>query len=167
MTNWANTIEGYDTIVAECRELMLNKNHDYGEAWRYMRSTSITDLIMAKVMRVRKLEELHAEGKKAKVSESIESGLMDVFNYVIFGLIKLNEARDMEGGTEGSVTSLENSPNGNQSVDGSTPSPSSPDEYQDTRMWNSPSSNGLMVIQGNGSTEEATWLIKPDPDDLH
>jgi len=85
------TIESYDKIVNDARELMVRKNHDYGDIWRRMRLTSITDQILVKIERVRTLEELHSQGKKELVSEGIESEYCDILNYAIFGLIMLSE----------------------------------------------------------------------------
>jgi len=81
----------YDDIVKECKSLMLSKNHDYGESWREMRITSITDQILIKVRRIRRLEDLKMSGEKPKVSEGIESEYRDILNYCVFAMIKLNE----------------------------------------------------------------------------
>jgi hypothetical protein len=74
-----------------CRKVMLAKNHDYGESWRFMRPTSITDLIWAKVNRIRTLEELIMRGEKGRVDESITDNYMDILNYCVFALIKIKE----------------------------------------------------------------------------
>jgi hypothetical protein len=67
---------------------MPRKNHDYGEAWRGMRVSSYTDLILTKLQRVKEIENL---GGATLVSEGIDSNYMDIINYAMFGLIKLSE----------------------------------------------------------------------------
>jgi hypothetical protein len=67
---------------------MLAKNHDYGEAWRKMRISSFTDLILMKLMRVRQIED---HGGKTIASEGIDANFYDIINYAIFALIKLRE----------------------------------------------------------------------------
>ena len=75
----------YDTKAVETLELMKRKNHDYNEAWRGMRTTSYTDLILTKIWRTKQIEEL--EGA-TKVSEGVDANYMDMINYAVFGLIK-------------------------------------------------------------------------------
>lgn len=82
-------IELYDKYMGETRELMITKNHDYDEAWRNMRISSYTDLILMKILRTRQIEDL--EGKTL-VSEGIDANYKDMVNYAIFALIKLEEA---------------------------------------------------------------------------
>ena len=65
---------------------MLAKNHDYGEAWRDMRITSLTDLIIQKLIRVKKIEE---NSGKTIVSEGIDANYQDIINYAIFALIHI------------------------------------------------------------------------------
>ena len=72
------------------KELMANKNHDYGEAWREMRISSLTDLILMKILRVKSIED--NEGKTI-VSEGLEANYLDMINYAIFALIRLGEAK--------------------------------------------------------------------------
>lgn len=91
MAGEKTTLEAYDEIIHEIRELMMAKNHDYAESWRYMRPTSITDQILVKIMRIKRLEELQAGGDFPRVSENIESGYRDIVNYSIFALIMLTE----------------------------------------------------------------------------
>ena len=67
---------------------MLKKNHDYDEAWRNMRVSSYTDLILTKIQRVKEMEDLH---EKTLVSEGIDANYMDIINYAVFGAIKLKE----------------------------------------------------------------------------
>jgi hypothetical protein len=67
---------------------MENKNHDYGEAWRDMRVSSLTDLILMKILRIKQIEENKGE---TIISEGIDANYSDMINYAIFALIKLNE----------------------------------------------------------------------------
>ncbi len=78
----------YDEKVAATKQLMLDKNHDYGEAWRDMRVSSLTDLILQKLLRVKQIED---NSGKTIVSEGIEANYQDMINYAIFALIHLNE----------------------------------------------------------------------------
>ena len=79
----------FDRALAQTRDLMTRKNHDYGEAWRDMRVSSLTDLILMKLLRIKQLEDL--EGG-AKVSEGADAGYMDMANYALFALIHLESA---------------------------------------------------------------------------
>ena len=65
---------------------MMNKNHDYDEAWRHMRVTSITDIILQKLLRTREIED---HGGITKISEGVDANYMDMINYAIFALIHL------------------------------------------------------------------------------
>jgi hypothetical protein len=76
----------YDRHAHEALELMKRKNHDYDEAWRDMRVSSYTDLILTKIERIKEIENL---GGQTLVSEGIDSNLMDIINYSVFALIKL------------------------------------------------------------------------------
>ncbi len=78
----------FDKHMSEAKRLMLNKNHDYGEAWRKMRISSFTDLILMKLMRIRQIED---HDGKTIASEGIDSNFYDIINYAIFALIKLRE----------------------------------------------------------------------------
>ncbi len=78
----------YDDKVKSTFELMLAKNHDYGEAWRDMRITSLTDLIIQKLIRVKKIEE---NSGKTIVSEGIDANYQDIINYAVFALIHIGE----------------------------------------------------------------------------
>jgi len=80
----------YDKAVDETFDLLQNKNHDYGEAWRDMRVTSITDIILMKLLRVKQIEDNQG---KTLVSEGIEANYQDMINYSVFALIKLNEQK--------------------------------------------------------------------------
>ncbi len=70
------------------KELMLNKNHDYGEAWREMRVSSLTDLILMKLLRVKQIEDNKG---KTIVSEGLDANYLDIINYSVFALIRLEE----------------------------------------------------------------------------
>ena len=70
-------------------QLMKRKNHDYDEAWREMRISSYTDLILTKLQRIKEIENL---GGATLVSEGIDANYMDIINYAVFGVVKLNEA---------------------------------------------------------------------------
>jgi len=76
----------YEKMVAETKQLMENKNHDYGEAWRDMRVSSLTDLILQKLLRVKQIE--NNKGKTL-VSEGIDANYQDMINYSVFALILL------------------------------------------------------------------------------
>ncbi len=79
--------EAYDAQVQATLELLLAKNHDYGEAWREMRVSSMTDLILMKLHRVKQIED--NEGKTA-ISEGVAANYQDILNYSVFCLIKLD-----------------------------------------------------------------------------
>lgn len=81
----------YDRHAEESLQLMLRKNHDYDEAWRSMRISSYTDLILMKIFRTKQIESL--EGGTL-VSEGIDANYMDMMNYAVFGLIKLTFPED-------------------------------------------------------------------------
>ena len=81
-------IESYDKWIKESTRLMLNKNHDYDEAWRYMRISSITDIILQKIYRTKEIESNHG---KTKISEGIDANYEDMINYALFAIIKLTE----------------------------------------------------------------------------
>ena len=74
----------YDAKVAETKTLMEAKNHDYGEAWRDMRVSSLTDLILQKLLRVKQIEDNKG---KTLVSEGIDANYQDMINYAVFALI--------------------------------------------------------------------------------
>ena len=79
-------IKRYHEAFRETRELMIAKNHDYGEAWRDMRVSSLTDLILMKVLRVKQIE--NHDGQ-TQVSEGVEANFQDMANYALFALILL------------------------------------------------------------------------------
>ena len=78
----------YDAHAKEALELMKRKNHDYDEAWRGMRVSSYTDLILTKIERIKEIENLQGA---TLVSEGIDANYMDIINYAVFGVIKLSE----------------------------------------------------------------------------
>lgn len=78
----------YDRYTEETKSLLADKNHDYGEAWRDMRVSSITDIILMKLLRVKQIED---NAGKTKVSEGVNANYMDMINYAVFALILLQE----------------------------------------------------------------------------
>lgn len=78
----------YEKYYQITKQLMVDKNHDYGEAWRDMRISSLTDLILMKIFRVKQIEDNLG---KTSVSEGIDANYMDMINYSVFALIKLQE----------------------------------------------------------------------------
>ncbi|NNE29778.1 MAG: DUF1599 domain-containing protein [Saprospiraceae bacterium] len=78
----------FDQEIRNTRELMMDKNHDYGEAWRDMRVSSLTDLILMKLLRIKQIED---NDRKTLVSEGLDANYMDIANYAIFALIQLEE----------------------------------------------------------------------------
>ena len=77
----------YNSQVNEVKELLFNKNHDYGEAWRDMRVSSMTDIILMKLLRIKQIEDNQG---LTLVSEGVKAGYQDIINYSIFCLIKSN-----------------------------------------------------------------------------
>jgi len=84
----AESLDLYDEISENTKNLMLDKNHDYGEAWREMRVSSLTDLIMQKLLRIKQIED---NAGKTLVSEGIDANYRDMINYAVFALILLNK----------------------------------------------------------------------------
>ena len=78
----------YNAAAKETFELVQNKDHDYGEAWREMRVTSITDIILMKLLRVKQIEDNQG---KTLVSEGVKANYQDMINYAVFALIKLKD----------------------------------------------------------------------------
>jgi hypothetical protein len=76
----------YDKYTGEAKALMENKNHDYGEAWRKMRISSLTDLILMKLLRIKQIEDNKGE---TIISEGVEANYFDIINYAVFALIRL------------------------------------------------------------------------------
>lgn len=79
----------YDKQALRAKELMQKKNHDYGEAWRDLRTTSFTDLILMKLLRLKQIED---NDGLTVISEGVEANYLDIINYSIFALIKMDEA---------------------------------------------------------------------------
>jgi len=84
-------LEKYNQLVDETKSLMKMKNHDYGEAWRDMRVSSMTDLILMKLLRVKQIEE--NEGKTI-ISEGLKANYQDILNYSAFALILISESNN-------------------------------------------------------------------------
>ncbi|WP_158848444.1 DUF1599 domain-containing protein [Algibacter sp. L1A34] len=80
--------ELYEKHISITKTLMENKNHDYGEAWRDMRVSSLTDLILQKLLRVKQIEDNKG---KTLVSEGIDANYQDMINYAIFAMIHINQ----------------------------------------------------------------------------
>ena len=86
--NIAESLKLYNKKIKTTYNLMLKKNHDYGEAWREMRISSLTDLILQKLLRVKQIEDNKG---KTIISEGIEANYQDIINYSVFALILLGE----------------------------------------------------------------------------
>lgn len=84
-------LELYDRHIAEAKALMCDKNHDYDEAWRSMRISSYTDLILMKIYRTKEIE---GHGGQTLLSEGVDANYKDMINYAVFGLIKLHFAAE-------------------------------------------------------------------------
>ncbi|NDV46306.1 DUF1599 domain-containing protein [Paludibacter sp. 221] len=84
-------LELYNKYAGEAKSLMMDKNHDYDEAWRLMRMESYTDLILMKIYRTKQIES--NEGKTL-ISEGIDANYFDMINYAVFGLIKIDESTE-------------------------------------------------------------------------
>lgn len=83
---YETALEHYDRYMTETKELMYAKNHDYDEAWRLMRISSYTDLILMKIYRTKQIEDNNGA---TLVSEGVDANYMDMVNYALFALIKL------------------------------------------------------------------------------
>jgi len=79
----------YNEYVNKAKSLMENKNHDYDEAWREMRTSSLTDMILQKLLRIKQIEE---NDGKTIISEGLDANYLDMINYAVFALIQLEEA---------------------------------------------------------------------------
>ncbi len=86
--SWEELEPKYDQAVTETSQLLSQKNHDYDEAWRDMRVSSMTDIILMKLLRVKQIEDNQG---KTLVSEGIKANYQDMINYSVFCLIKMNE----------------------------------------------------------------------------
>lgn len=78
----------YLKYLAQTKQLMEDKNHDYGEAWRDMRISSLTDLILMKIFRVKQIED---NAGKTIISEGVDANYMDMINYAVFAMIRLTQ----------------------------------------------------------------------------
>lgn len=87
----SEAISLYDEKIGETKNLMMDKNHDYGEAWRDMRISSLTDLIIQKLLRVKQIEDNKG---KTLVSEGIDANYQDMINYSVFAMIHFQEAEE-------------------------------------------------------------------------
>jgi hypothetical protein len=85
--NPEETLTLYDRYFNEAKTLMQNKNHDYGEAWRNMRISSYTDLILMKLKRTKQIEDNRG---KTIASEGIDANYLDIINYAVFAMIKID-----------------------------------------------------------------------------
>ena len=86
--NVEQALKAYNDFAKESKNLMEAKNHDYGEAWREMRVSSLTDLILQKLLRVKQIEDNKG---KTLVSEGIDANYLDMVNYAVFALIHLEK----------------------------------------------------------------------------
>ena len=85
--DYSKVMNNFDKRINIAKELMLAKNHDYGEAWRDMRVSSLTDLILQKLLRVKQIEDNKGS---TLISEGVDANYLDMLNYAVFALIKLN-----------------------------------------------------------------------------
>ena len=82
----AEAVKWYDEVISEATALMEKKNHDYGEAWRDMRVSSLTDMILIKLLRIKQIED---NDGKTLISEGVDGNYFDILNYSVFALIHL------------------------------------------------------------------------------
>jgi hypothetical protein len=80
-------IEKFKYYIAQAKQLMMDKNHDYGEAWRNMRISSLVDIILMKILRVKQIED---KAGNTLISEGIDANYYDMINYAVFALIQLS-----------------------------------------------------------------------------
>lgn len=83
--------ELYKKVLDEAFDLMMKKNHDYDEAWRSMRISSMTDLILMKILRVKEIEDNNG---KTLISEGLDANYYDMINYAVFCMILINESKE-------------------------------------------------------------------------
>jgi len=88
--NVENAVKSFSEKATEAKNLMMDKNHDYGEAWREMRISSFTDLILQKLLRVKQIEN---NAGKTLVSEGLDANYLDMVNYAVFALILMGEGK--------------------------------------------------------------------------
>ena len=89
--NISQATDAFYNQVKIVKDLMLKKNHDYGEAWKDMRISSLTDLIIQKLLRVKQIEDNHG---KTIVSEGVDANYHDIINYSVFALIHLQDIKE-------------------------------------------------------------------------
>ncbi len=87
----AQAAERVGAQIEAARTLMLRKNHDYGEAWRSMRTSSLVDLILMKLLRIKSIED---QGGRTTASEGIDANFLDIVNYGIFAMVRLEEEEE-------------------------------------------------------------------------
>ena len=87
--SFEEAVSQYIEKISITKQLMMDKNHDYGEAWRDMRVNSLTDLILQKLLRVKQIED---NAGYTLVREGIDANYQDMINYAVFALIHLNES---------------------------------------------------------------------------
>lgn len=85
--NLGKAVELFTKYADNAKDLMTRKNHDYGEAWRNMRVSSLTDLILSKIMRIKQIED---NDGRTLISEGVDANYYDILNYAVFALIKLD-----------------------------------------------------------------------------
>ncbi len=88
-----DALKKYEEHVNKVKALMMDKNHDYGEAWRDMRVSSMTDLILMKLLRIKQIEDNQGS---TIVSEGVDANYADIINYAVFALIKMSELKTAE-----------------------------------------------------------------------
>ena len=81
----------YEDVIYEAKTLMMDKNHDYDEVWRKMRVSSLTDIILQKLLRIKQIED---NDGITNVSEGLKANYQDIINYSIFALIRLTENKN-------------------------------------------------------------------------
>ena len=86
-------LEKYVQFFQEAKSLMDNKNHDYDEAWRDMRISSLTDLILMKLLRIKQIEDNKG---KTVISEGLDANYLDIINYAVFAMIRLEESKSIK-----------------------------------------------------------------------
>ncbi|MCE2846891.1 MAG: DUF1599 domain-containing protein [Sphingobacteriales bacterium] len=86
----SDSLKYFEEHVARVKALMMDKNHDYGEAWREMRISSLTDLILMKLLRIKQIEDNQGS---TLISEGVDANYADIINYAVFALIKLRESK--------------------------------------------------------------------------
>ena len=86
-------IDMYDAYFIQAKSLMSDKNHDYDEAWRDMRISSLTDLILMKLLRIKQIEDNNGE---TIISEGLDANYLDIINYAVFAMMRLEELKEVK-----------------------------------------------------------------------